>query len=294
MGRRSRRSAASSTSPSRAPRSICISATRSTSTTAAPAWCWASPRASSPTCPTGCSPASRWSTRSASARRQPPRAQLPRGTCVAGRVQVAAPLVLALVLALGPVGPARAQDDEGYQEEDDPGGQYAADTAPDPSSYGEALAPYGTWIDDDQNGQVWQPAVSVDWAPYTDGYWAWTPYGWTWVSSEPWAWTFHYGRWGLLPGGWAWVPGTVWGPGGARRTPTRLGNPWRPGLSARASAPAFQVRRPALQAPPRLGGVRRDPPAVWNPPRAPFGAGGRPPLGRPGGPVVGTARPAPP
>ena len=324
-------------------------------------------------------------------------------------MQVAAPLVLALVLALGPVGPARAQDDEGYQEEDDPGGQYAADTAPDPSSYGEALAPYGTWIDDDQNGQVWQPAVSVDWAPYTDGYWAWTPYGWTWVSSEPWAWTFHYGRWVLLPGGWAWVPGTVWGPawvdwfwgdgfigwaplapfatevivlnefvfvhegdfcshdlahvvvnhhlvpdhvihrwqhrdwrndhppgrhhvervshhpvtrmdhrppgtvapagvgarqlarpraeprlGGARRNLTRLGNPWRPGLSARASAPAFQVRRPALQAPARPGIVRRDPPAVWSPPRAPFGAGARPPLGQPGGPVVSTARPVRP
>ncbi len=133
-------------------------------------------------------------------------------------VRVAARLVLAVAVLLGPVALgahlAHAQDDEGYEDDQgyDDGGQYAADTAPDPGSYGEALDPYGSWIDDDQYGRAWQPAVSVDWAPYTDGYWAWTPYGWTWVSSEPWGWTFHYGRWALLPGGWAWVPGTIWGP----------------------------------------------------------------------------------
>ncbi len=320
-------------------------------------------------------------------------------------VPVAARLVLAVAVLLGPVALgthlAHAQDDEGYEDDQgyDDGGQYAADTAPDPRSYGEALDPYGSWIDDDQYGRSWQPAVSVDWAPYTDGYWAWTPYGWTWVSSEPWGWTFHYGRWALLPGGWAWVPGTIWGPawvdwfwgdgfvgwaplppfatqvlvieefvfvhegdfcshdlvhqvvnhhlvpdhvihrwqhhegrsghppgrhhiehvshhpvtrmdhrppgtlaprgpgarqlarpraeprlGGARRNPTRLGNPWQPGLPARAGAPAFQVRRPTWQTPPRLGVVRPAP--AWTPPRAP--------LGRPTGPAVGPVRPAPP
>ena len=133
-------------------------------------------------------------------------------------VRVAACLVLAVAVLLGPVALgahlAHAQEDEGYEDDQgyDDGGQYAADTAPDPRSYGEALDPYGSWIDDDQYGRAWQPAVSVDWAPYTDGYWAWTPYGWTWVSSEPWGWTFHYGRWALLPGGWGWVPGTIWGP----------------------------------------------------------------------------------
>ena len=327
----------------------------------------------------------------------------------------AARLVVALALVLGPVGlapvPATAQDGDpghwGDQVYDD-GGQYAADAAPDPSSYGEALNPYGSWIDDDQYGRVWQPEVGVDWAPYTDGYWAWTPDGWTWVSSEPWAWTFHYGRWALLPAGWAWVPGSVWGPawvdwfwgdgfvgwaplppfatgviaidefvfvhegdfcshdlvhtvvthhlvpdhvihrwqhrdgrnghppgrhhieqvshhavthmgnrppgtvaprglgarqlarpvarrqlGGARQKPTRLGNPWRPGLAARPSAPAFEVR-PTLPSAPRLGVARGGPPPAWNPPRAPFGAGVRPPLTRPGGPGRGAVRPAPP
>lgn len=141
---------------------------------------------------------------------------------------------LALILTLGVVGPgshaALAQDDEGYQDDqgysDDPGypddqgddggsydqAQYAAEPAPDPASYGQALGPYGNWVDDDQYGQVWEPTVSVGWAPYTDGSWAWTPAGWTWVSAEPWSWTFHYGRWALTGGGWVWVPGTVWGP----------------------------------------------------------------------------------
>ncbi|HUE30606.1 MAG TPA: DUF6600 domain-containing protein [Verrucomicrobiae bacterium] len=340
--------------------------------------------------------------KSASGRTQPR-----RDACVAARVRLAARLALALAILLGPVGLrthlAHAQDDEGYEDDQGYGdGQYAADVAPDPGSYGPALDPYGTWIDDDRYGQVWQPEVSVDWAPYTDGYWAWTPYGWTWVASEPWGWTFHYGRWVLLPGGWAWVPGSVWGPawvdwywgdgfvgwaplapfatevlvidefafvhegdfcshdlvhhvvnhhlvpdrvihrwqhrdgrshppgrhrieqvshhpvtrmdhrppgtlaprgpsatqlarpraeprlGGARSNPTRLGNPWQPGVAARATAPAFQVRRPTLQTPPRFGGVRRGPvPASpWTPPRAP--------LGRPTGPTIGAVRPAPP
>jgi hypothetical protein len=45
----------------------------------------------------------------------------------------------------------------------------------------------------------------------------WTAHGWTWLSTEPWGWTFHYGRWAYLPGfGWAWFPGSVWGPAWVR------------------------------------------------------------------------------
>src|SRR5262249_19805647 len=41
-----------------------------------------------------------------------------------------------------------------------------------------------------------------------------SPWGWTWVSSEPWAWTFHYGSWAWTDAyGWVWLPGTTWGPG---------------------------------------------------------------------------------
>jgi len=50
--------------------------------------------------------------------------------------------------------------------------------------------------------------------PYSDGYWAYTDVGWTWVSYEDFGWaTYHYGRWTRLRDrGWFWVPGREWGP----------------------------------------------------------------------------------
>jgi hypothetical protein len=90
---------------------------------------------------------------------------------------------------------------------------YYRDSAPDPGDYHDELRPYGRWIDHAEYGRVWHPTVAVGWRPYYHGHWAWSPYGWTWISSEPWGWTFHYGRWSYAPvWGWVWVPGTVWGP----------------------------------------------------------------------------------
>jgi hypothetical protein len=79
----------------------------------------------------------------------------------------------------------------------------------------EALDPYGAWIEVPGYGYCWQPAeITPDWAPYTEGAWAYTDAGWTWVSSEPWGGIcFHYGRWmRLRNAGWCWVPGLEWGP----------------------------------------------------------------------------------
>src|SRR5437773_782354 len=74
----------------------------------------------------------------------------------------------------------------------------------------------GNWYQVADYGYVWQPdaAVSPDWRPYTDGYWAYTDVGWTWVSYEDFGWaTYHYGRWVRLEDyGWCWVPGYEWGP----------------------------------------------------------------------------------
>jgi hypothetical protein len=64
--------------------------------------------------------------------------------------------------------------------------------------------PYG-------NGMAWVPnGVTADWQPYQVGRWVWEPYGWTWVSDEPWGWApYHYGSWALAAGvGWVWVPGS--------------------------------------------------------------------------------------
>ena len=68
----------------------------------------------------------------------------------------------------------------------------------------------GSWSVEPTYGNVWFPrAVSVDWAPYREGHWAWIdPWGWTWVDSEPWGFApFHYGRWAHFSRGWGWVPG---------------------------------------------------------------------------------------
>jgi hypothetical protein len=77
------------------------------------------------------------------------------------------------------------------------------------------LAPYGYWVNRPSYGWVWCPRhIRHGWRPYSYGRWAYTDYGWTWVSSEPYGWaTYHYGRWYSDPDyGWSWVPGTDWGP----------------------------------------------------------------------------------
>lgn len=75
----------------------------------------------------------------------------------------------------------------------------------------------GSWIEVGDYGYCWQPSVAVSnakWRPYSDGYWAYTDVGWTWVSNEDFGWaTYHYGRWAHLQDqGWVWVPGHEWGP----------------------------------------------------------------------------------
>ena len=79
----------------------------------------------------------------------------------------------------------------------------------------EALSPFGEWIEVGDYGLCWRPTgVPEDWAPYTDGYWAYTDAGWTWVSYEDWGGiTYHYGRWiHVVDEGWVWVPEYEWAP----------------------------------------------------------------------------------
>ncbi len=75
----------------------------------------------------------------------------------------------------------------------------------------------GDWIETDRYGYVWRPNIAVreaGWRPYSEGHWADTDDGWTWVSSERFGWAvYHYGRWTRLARiGWAWVPGDEWAP----------------------------------------------------------------------------------
>ena len=74
----------------------------------------------------------------------------------------------------------------------------------------EDLDRYGRWDQHPDHGAVWVPVnVSVGWAPYRHGRWAWVrPWGWTWVDEAPWGFApFHYGRWLSWGGRWCWTPG---------------------------------------------------------------------------------------
>ena len=73
----------------------------------------------------------------------------------------------------------------------------------------EDLDVYGSWQQIPSYGWSWTPArVAVGWQPYRVGRWIWQdPWGWTWVSSEPWGWApYHYGRWVVYSSRWFWVP----------------------------------------------------------------------------------------
>ncbi len=82
------------------------------------------------------------------------------------------------------------------------------------SVFHDDLAPYGDWVGVGSYGRCFVPRVAAGWAPYVDGEWVYTDYGWTWVSNDPFGDVpFHYGSWTWAdPYGWVWVPGTVWAP----------------------------------------------------------------------------------
>ena len=106
----------------------------------------------------------------------------------------------------------RAQDDappppDAQDDQSDQGASF--------QTFYDQLGDQGTWVQTDDYGYVFQPAVTdPQWAPYTDGHWVYTDAGWTWASDEPWGWaTYHYGRWANMDGyGWVWVPGYRWAP----------------------------------------------------------------------------------
>jgi hypothetical protein len=78
-----------------------------------------------------------------------------------------------------------------------------------------ALTPYGEWLELDAGFYAWRPThIRTGWRPYLHGRWAWTDYGWYWMSDEPFGWaTYHYGRWYYDDDyGWVWIPDRTWGP----------------------------------------------------------------------------------
>ena len=81
-------------------------------------------------------------------------------------------------------------------------------------SFNDVMSPYGSWISVSSCGHCWRPSSS-GYMPYSNGYWASTSYGSTWVGEEPWSWAAdHYGQWVYTAQfGWVWMPGYEWNPG---------------------------------------------------------------------------------
>ncbi|MDQ7947603.1 MAG: hypothetical protein REI78_15900 [Pedobacter sp.] len=122
-------------------------------------------------------------------------------------------------------------------------------------SFYDELSPYGVWIQDPQYGYVWRPDVDQDeFRPYyTNGRWAMTEYGNTWVSNYDWGWApFHYGRWIYNRyNQWVWLPDTTWGPAWVS---------WRSGGGYYGWAPMG----PSVSVNINIGGGYRIPDMCWN------------------------------
>ncbi|MEP6513414.1 MAG: DUF6600 domain-containing protein, partial [Parafilimonas sp.] len=94
------------------------------------------------------------------------------------------------------------------------GDEGRSDAEVDINVFQNELSPYGRWIYSPSYGRAWVYSEPGFRPYYSRGHWAYTPYGWTWVSGYRWGWaTFHYGRWVYEPFyGWMWVPGYTWAP----------------------------------------------------------------------------------
>ena len=75
----------------------------------------------------------------------------------------------------------------------------------------QLINPYGLWS---KIGDKWAFTPTDHLAPYTDGRWIYTEYGWYWKGAKPHSWlTEHYGYWKRSANKvWSWFPGPDWLP----------------------------------------------------------------------------------
>ncbi len=109
-----------------------------------------------------------------------------------------------------------AQRDDPYRRDDRydsaPDVQVREDLPYEVRPYYRELSAHGRWVQLPTFGYAWYPLDrDAGWRPYRDGYWAYGPGGYFWVSSEPWGWApYRYGRWTWAASyGWCWIPGRV-------------------------------------------------------------------------------------
>src|SRR5215468_5370373 len=77
---------------------------------------------------------------------------------------------------------AKSSESRGRPDEQQNGGSAESQSF---DVFYQGLQSGGHWFDDPTYGYVWQPDAAVSdehWRPYSDGHWAYTDRGWTWVS----------------------------------------------------------------------------------------------------------------
>ncbi len=130
------------------------------------------------------------------------------------KLKIFIPAVLVVLLAsCGTVGSLDGYDnDDNYRRYDERRGYYGQQ--PNFNQFYNELSSYGNWVNYPGLGQVWQVNDPFFRPFVTNGQWAHSPYGWTWISNYSWGATpFHYGSWAYDNFyGWMWVPGYQWAP----------------------------------------------------------------------------------
>jgi hypothetical protein len=121
----------------------------------------------------------------------------------------------------------------------------------DPQNFTNLLTPYGSWVEVEGYGQVFQPSsdiIGIGFTPYVShGHWLFSDEGWVFESDLPFGWaTYHYGRWAFEPSmGWFWQRGDDFAPAWVewRQGGGYLGwapiAPARDGVEANLNASAF-------------------------------------------------------
>ena len=123
--------------------------------------------------------------------------------------------LLGILLLFAALAPGCASSSSGYRVGASVTSRTYDATTADLGLFYDELSPYGHWFTYGNEGWCWSPyETRFGWRPYSDGSWAYTDAGWTWMSNEPFGWaTYHYGRWIFDEDyGWVWIPGTEWSP----------------------------------------------------------------------------------
>jgi hypothetical protein len=105
----------------------------------------------------------------------------------------------------------------------------------------ELINPYGTWA---KVNDKWAFTPLDHAAPYTNGRWLYSEYGWFWKGNAPHSWlTEHYGYWKRgADKVWAWYPGPYWLPQTVEIRSSADGVGWR---SAEVDRDGNFVEQPA-------------------------------------------------